>query len=189
MPTYIAFLRAINVGGRFAKMADLRTGLSDNGFGDVESHIQSGNLRFSSALRSARAVELALETALGELCGFTVSTIVRTPMQLGELTSYGAGLVAPLEGEARRYVTFLKDDPDEELVALMDGWDIPGERAHVNGREIYLWLAHPSHLAKLSNARIERGGVVASTRDWKVVSALGEKWGGRRPEHPKADLL
>jgi uncharacterized protein (DUF1697 family) len=27
MPTYIAFLRAINVGGRFAKMADLRAGL------------------------------------------------------------------------------------------------------------------------------------------------------------------
>ena len=41
--------------------------------------------------------------------------------------------------------------------------------------KVYSWLAHPSHEAKLSNARIERGGVVATTRDWKVVSALGEK--------------
>ena len=48
----------------------------------------------------------------------------------------------------------------------------------MNGREVYLWLAHPSHEAKLSNARIERGAVVATTRDWKVVSALGERWGG-----------
>jgi hypothetical protein len=47
----------------------------------------------------------------------------------------------------------------------------------VKGREIFLWLAHPSHAAKLSNARMERGGVVATSRDWKVVSVLGEMWG------------
>jgi uncharacterized protein (DUF1697 family) len=177
MATYIAFLRALNVGGRFAKMADLRAGLSHMGFGEVESHIQSGNLRFTSSLRSAAQVEVAVETALQEVCGFTVKTIVRTPAQLGELTSYGAGLTSPLEGEVRRYVTFLKADPDDERVATMNRWDLPGERAHVNGREIYLWFARPSHEAKLTNARIERGGVVATTRDWKVVSALGQRWG------------
>ena len=91
MPTYIAFLRAINVGGRFAKMADLRAGLAHKGFGEVESYIQSGNLRFTSSLRSAAEVEVAVETALEELCGFTVRTIVRTPAQLGELASYGTG--------------------------------------------------------------------------------------------------
>jgi uncharacterized protein (DUF1697 family) len=177
MATYIAFLRAINVGGRFAKMADLRAGLSHMGFGEVESHIQSGNLRFTSSLRSVAAVEQAVETALEELCGFTVRTIVRTPGQLGELTSYGAALTSPLEGEVRRYVTFFKEDPDRERAATLNGWDVAGERAQVNGREVYLWLAHPSHEAKLTNARIERGGVVATTRDWKVVSALGQRWG------------
>ena len=181
MATYIAFLRAINVGGRFVKVADLRAGLSDKGFGDVESHIQSGNLRFTSSLRSAAKVELAAETALQELCGFSVSTIVRTPAQLGELTAYGLGLVAPLtaslEGGVRRYVSFVKEDPDAELGAMLNGWDIAGERAHVHGRQVYVWLTHPAHEAKLTNARIERGGVVATTRDWKVVSALGERWG------------
>jgi uncharacterized protein (DUF1697 family) len=177
MATYIAFLRAINVGGRFIKMADLRAGLSHKGFGDVESHIQSGNLRFTSSLRSASKVELALETALEEVCGFTVRTIVRTPPQLSEVVSYGAGLEAPLAGALRRYVTFLKEDPDDELVAMMSGWDVVGERAQVEGREVYVWLAHPSHESKLTNARIERGGVVATTRDWKIVSAVGERWG------------
>jgi uncharacterized protein (DUF1697 family) len=177
MTTCIAFLRAVNVGGRFVKMADLRAGLSQKGFGDVESQIQSGNLRLTTSLRSAAKVEAALETALGEVCGFSVRALVRTPAQLGELASYGVGLTAPLGGDARRYVTFLKVDPDAELVATLNGWDLPGERAHVNGREVYLWYSHPSHEAKLSNARIERGGVVATTRDWKVVSALAEKWG------------
>ena len=94
MPTYTAFLRALNVGGRFAKMADLRTGLIHKGFGEVESYIQSGNLRFRSGPRSVPQTELAFETALEELCGFTVSAIIRTPVQLGELTSYGEGLPA-----------------------------------------------------------------------------------------------
>ncbi len=102
---------------------------------------------------------------------------MRTPAQLGELSSYGAKLQAPLEGEVRRYVTFLKGVPDDQFVAMMNGWDVAGERAHVHGREVYVWLAHPSHQARLTNARIERGGVVATTRDWKVVSALGDKWG------------
>ena len=177
MHTYIAFLRAMNVGGRFATMADLRAGLVSRGFSDVESYIQSGNLRLTSRLRAAPDVEVALEAALEELCWFTVRTIVRTPAQLAELTAYGAGLAAPLEGEARRYVTFLKGDPTDELIATMNSWDIAGERAHVNGRELYLWLTHPSHQAKLSNARIERGGVVATSRDWKVVTALGARWG------------
>ena len=177
MPTYVAFLRAMNVGGRYFKMADLRAGLSGKGFGDVETHIQSGNLRFTSSLRSAARAELAIEDALADLCGFTVRTIVRTPAQLGQLTAYGMALAAPLDGEVRRYVAFLKVDPDEDFMTRMNGWDVPGERAHVNGRELYQWLSHPSHEAKLTNARVERGGVVATSRDWKVVSALGEKWG------------
>ena len=176
MATYIAFLRAVNVGGRFVTMADLRAGLSERAFGDVESHIQSGNLRFTSSLRSAAKAEIAVETALEELCGFTVRTIVRTPAQLGELAAYGLGLTAPLEGEVRRYVAFLKDNPDDELVEMLNDWDVAGERAHVNGREVYVWLAHPAHEAKLTNARIERKGVVATTRDWNVVSALADKW-------------
>lgn len=182
MATYIAFLRAMNVGGRFFKMAELRAGLSDNGFGEVETYIQSGNLRLTSPMPLATEVELAVEKALEELCGFTVRTIVRTPSQLAGVTEYGMGLESPLAalptGSARRYVTFLKEDPDDALATMMNGWDVPGERAHVNDREIYLWLAHPSHQAKLTNARIERGGVVATSRDWKVVSALGEMWGG-----------
>lgn len=50
----------------------------------------------------------------------------------------------------------------------------------MTGREVYLWLAHPSHEAKINNARIERLGAVATTRDWKVVSALGENWEAAR---------
>lgn len=178
MATYVAFLRAVNVGGRFVKMADLRAGLTSKGFNEVESYIQSGNLRLASSVQPAGELATALETSLQEVCGFTVRAVIRTPGQLAELTEYGAGLTPPLQGEVRRYVTLLRAAPADDFTARMNGWDVAGERAHVHHREVYLWLAHPSHQAKLSNARIERGGVVATTRDWKVVSALGQMWGG-----------
>lgn len=177
MATYIAFLRAINVGGRFAKMADLRSCLIHKGFAEVESYHQSGNLRFSSSLSASVDVELAFDEALEELYGFTVSTIVRTPAQMGELTRYGAGLTTQLVGEPRRYVTLLKENPDDGFLARMNGWDVPGEQAHVHGREVYFWLTHPFHQEKLTNAQIKRAGVVATTRDWKAISALGQMWG------------
>ena len=45
MATFIAFLRAVNVGKRQVKMAGLRSELEANGFTDVATFIASGNVR------------------------------------------------------------------------------------------------------------------------------------------------
>ena len=48
---YVLLLRGINVGGKNkVSMGDLKKTLSDNGFEDVDSYINSGNLFFRSAL-------------------------------------------------------------------------------------------------------------------------------------------
>lgn len=46
MPRFIAFLRAINVGGRNIKMDDLRALLEAMGLTNVETFIASGNVIF-----------------------------------------------------------------------------------------------------------------------------------------------
>ena len=79
VPSYVAFLRAVNVGKRFVKMADLRAALEHAGFTDVETHIQSGNVRVRSRRRSPGAVAREMERVLGEWAGFDVPCIVRTP--------------------------------------------------------------------------------------------------------------
>ena len=38
MPSHVAFLRAVNVGGRFVRMAELRAALKAAGFTDVQLH-------------------------------------------------------------------------------------------------------------------------------------------------------
>ena len=53
MPRYVAFLRAVNVGrGRKVEMARLRKLLTEAGYGNVSTYIQSGNVFFDSSSRS-----------------------------------------------------------------------------------------------------------------------------------------
>jgi hypothetical protein len=82
MPSYIAFLRAVNVGGRFVKMDSLREALGDAGFSDVQTHIQSGNVFVRSARRTPGPVAVEISRVLTAHCGFDVPAIVRTPAQV-----------------------------------------------------------------------------------------------------------
>lgn len=90
MPHHIAFLRAVNVGRRQVKMADLREWLTEDGFTDVETYIQTGNVRVGSSLRSPAKVEARLEAVLRERCGFEVPCIMFTPAELRQV--YDAAL-------------------------------------------------------------------------------------------------
>ena len=57
MTTWIALLRGINVGGRnVLPMRDLAATLTDAGFGNVRTYIQSGNVVFASDAAAAEDV-------------------------------------------------------------------------------------------------------------------------------------
>jgi uncharacterized protein (DUF1697 family) len=178
MPTYVALLRALNVGGRYYKMADLRRHLTDSGLEEVETYIQTGNVRFRSPLRSRAKVQQQVEAALRGGCGFDVPAIVLTPAELTRVYADALDLAAPLSGDGvRQYVTFLQDEPPAEAARAVDAWDFDGERAQVSGRAVHVWLSRSTHQSKISNARLERTLGVGTTRDLKVVKTLAERWG------------
>src|SRR6478735_4658912 len=83
MPTYVAFLRAINLGAnrKFAK-DDIRRAVESVGFTDVETHINTGNVRFTTPMRSRAKIEKALEEAFAADRGFDVPVIVFTTAEL-----------------------------------------------------------------------------------------------------------
>ncbi len=179
MPTWIALLRAVNVGGRTYKMADVRAHLTDSGLADVETWIQSGNVRFASRMRSPAKVAAHVERVLGEHAGFEVPALVLTP---GELTAVHADALAlpPPFGDAegqRRYVAFLPEPPDEAGAALVGGWDVDGERAWVRGRTVHLWTVRPMHETAVFPG-LKRALAGGTVRDLKVVATLAERWGG-----------
>ena len=179
MPTYIGFLRAVNVGKRQVKMQALRALLAEHGYEEVETHIQSGNLKVRTGTRSAAKVEQDLHELISEAFGFDVPVVVRTPAALKRLAAEADALASPIAPDARRYVTFMTGDLDAKGVAALHAWDVQTEAARVIDHDIVLFLADGVQGAKLTNDRIERlTGAVGTARNLTVVRALAEKWGG-----------
>ncbi len=175
MPTYIAFLRAINIGKRkFAKDA-IVAACEAAGCTDVETYINTGNVRVTTPLRSRAKVESALEEAFEDAAGFDIPTVVLTPKELREVAAYAEKLDRSHDG--RHYVSLLKDTPTAAAVKKLDGAGKEGERAVVDGRGVHLLLGQDYHSATLTNAIIEKHLGVATNRNLNVIRTLAEKWG------------
>ena len=175
MPSYVAFLRAINLGAtRRFPQDDIRRCVAAAGCSEVATHINTGNVLLTTPLRSRRRVEERLEEAFAADRGFEVPTIA---FRLEELAAVAAEAVR-LGSEAERgYVTLLKEEAEPAAAAQVEALSADGERAVVSGRAVHLLLSGRGYqAARLSNARIERLLGVATTRDAKVVRALAEKW-------------
>jgi Protein of unknown function (DUF1697) len=75
---FIAFLRAINVGGgRTVKMQSLRQVFESLGFSRVTTFIASGNVVFETTTKKTKALERKIERALKAVLGYEVRTFVR----------------------------------------------------------------------------------------------------------------
>ena len=180
MPTYIALLRALNVGGRYYTMAALRDHLAESGLTEVETYIQTGNVRFRSRMRSAARVEGHVEEVLARHCGFEVPAIVLTPAELGSIHRDAQRLRPPATagGTPRRYVTFFKpgEAPTGEVAQQITDWDAPGETAMVAGRAVHVCITGSMTDARFFGA-FKKTLAPGTNRDLKVVTTLAERWG------------
>lgn len=177
MATYIAFLRAINLGAKrkFPK-GDIVAAVEAAGFTDVETYINTGNVRLSSTLRSRAKVEAALEKAFLADRGFEVPTIVFTPK---ELTAIADDAERYADGHGgQHYVSLLKESPSAAAIAAVEAAGQDGEVARVGGRAVHLMLGPEYHTARLTNAAVEKHLGVATNRNLTVIRTLAEKWGG-----------
>ncbi|HEV2374666.1 MAG TPA: DUF1697 domain-containing protein [Streptosporangiaceae bacterium] len=90
MPTHVALLRGINVGGKQMSMADLREVVSSLGHRDVATYIQTGNVVFTAAGTTAAAststedIAAALEDALDRALGMRPRVVVLTREDLAQ---------------------------------------------------------------------------------------------------------
>ena len=78
MTRYVAFLRAINVGGHVVKMEVLRKLFESMNFARVETYIASGNVIFESQAGKTSALEKKIEDQLKSALGYQVGTYLRS---------------------------------------------------------------------------------------------------------------
>lgn len=174
MPTYVAFLRAINLGKtrKFPK-DDIRSAVESLGCTDVETYINTGNVRLTTPLRSRPQVEAALERAFLADRGFEVPTIVLTPAELTTIATTAADLAHP----GRHYVELLRDEPSAETVAALEAASTTGRVARVDGRAVHLLVDDDYAGAALLRKSVEKQLGVTTNRNASVLIALAAKWG------------
>jgi uncharacterized protein (DUF1697 family) len=86
VPTHVALLRGINVGGRNkVAMADLRNIVSSLGHTDVATYIQSGNVVFNSPDTDTDKLADALEEQTSQRLGLRPSVMVLTRDELNQM--------------------------------------------------------------------------------------------------------
>lgn len=168
----IALLRAVNVGGRAAPMADLRAMLADLGFDAARSLLQSGNLVFRGEARGA-ALEAELERAFEARFGFASDVLVRTGDEWRAVIEANPQPGMAARDPAHLLVMPLKAPPAAEALAALAAWNKGPETILATGRELY--IAYPDGVgrSKLTNAVIERHlGVRGTARNWNTALKL-----------------
>ncbi len=142
MPRYVAFLRAVNVGGpHTVKMDALRRVFEGLGFSNVASYIASGNIIFETTARNTSLLEHRIERGLLQAFGQELLPFIRSGRELAEIVSCHAFPDAPLGTGDQLAVVFLSAPPHARAVKALEQFESKTDAFRGHGREIY-WLRH-----------------------------------------------
>ncbi len=175
--THLGFLRAINLGAtRVFPKDDIRRVTEAVGFEDVATHINTGNIRFDTRMRSRAKIEQTLERAYAADRGFEVPAITFRADEFAALAAEALALSEANPGLARHYVYLLKDELDADTAARVEALATAAGRMLVRGRAVHALLqpgyqdgtVDPLGAAKLLG--------IATNRNLNVVMTLAERW-------------
>jgi uncharacterized protein (DUF1697 family) len=181
MPRYIAFLRAINVGGHTVAMSRLRELFVEAGVTDVETFIASGNVSFTTRARNPDSLERRLATHLHTALGFEVETFLRTPRDLARAmaaTPFGDAEVASAHALMVGFVATAPDHATRDRVSALSG---ASDALRVVDRELY-WLRRTRESEPALSRGIEKAlGVAMTVRNATTLRRLLTKYGDPAP--------
>lgn len=175
MPTHLGFLRAVNIGKRQYTSGDLRSALDAAGYGEVDTHIQTGNIRVTSPLRSRAKIEAELEAVFLADRGFEVPTIVFSPAELRRVVA-DADEIAEEGFTHGHYINLLKRPIPADLLDELTGLTQEGVRFVARDRAMHLLYNIAFGQAKQPSARATEIIGTATNRSAKVIRTIAEKW-------------
>ncbi len=179
MPTYVAFLRAINLGAtrKFPK-DDIKRCTESIGATDVATYINTGNVLLTTPMRSRARIEAALERAYAADRGFDVPTMVFTPAELVSIAEDADRLWAELGEPHSHYISLYKASPAATAIRALHELELDGEVVRVAGRAAHVVLQRQFHESRAMNSRQLKALGQGTARNVTVIRALAEKWCG-----------
>lgn len=172
-PSYVALLRAVNVGGRSVSMADLRAEAERMGLEDARTLLASGNLVFRAPGRSAAELERRLEERIRRRFRLDTDVLVRDGPGIDVILRSNPFPEFAANDPSHLHVVFLREAPSDQRAVPFSG-ELPGpEQLRVVGAHAYVTYPEGSGRSKLTLTRIEAGlGTRGTARNWNTVGKL-----------------
>jgi uncharacterized protein (DUF1697 family) len=174
MSIHIALLRAVNVGGRKPTvMAELRGLLTELGFLDTRSLLQTGNLVFRSSARTGIGLERFLEEEIARRLHLRTDVFVRTGEEWKRIVANNPFQDEAKSDPAHLVVTFLKQTPSAKDVEALRFVITGPEIVRVDGRQAYIIYPAGIGRSRLTNTLVEKKFATRGTaRNWNTVLKL-----------------
>ncbi len=172
---YVALLRGINVGGKAkVPMQTLRELLSALGGSGIRTHLHSGNAVFTHENTDPQRLADALQQALADELGLTITCLVRTAEDLRRVVAANPFDMTGVDG-SRFLVIFLAGPVPLDRLAALDRAAYAPDEFRPGEREIYAHFPDSIRNAKLAAQLTDRGlGLAATGRNWNTVTKLLE---------------
>ena len=153
-------------------MSILRELLTDLGYSNVATHIQSGNAVFRVTGRNPVRLQREIRAALAQRLGFEVPVLIRRRAEIATLIERNP-LVRTGRDGARLFVTFLEERPDPARVRDLRPIDHAPDEFRLGERELYLWCPNGILKSKLPMELWDKRFGLTTTRNWNTILALG----------------
>jgi len=174
MIRYVAFLRAVNVGGRVVKMDELKKMFAIPGFKNISTYIQSGNVIFDCVEDDKSVLVKKIETKLLKSLDYEVKVFLKTIPDIADIVKKNP--FKEITEDMRLHVSFLSAKPDKEKVELIIPMQNENEQFRIINTEVYLLVKKGGYgNSTFSNNFFEKKlKLQATTRNWATVNKMLE---------------
>jgi len=176
---YVAFLRAINVGGHTVRMEVLRRHFEELGHRDVTTFIASGNVAFTTRAAEPRLLASRIEARLGTALGYEVATFVRTAAEVAAVAGHQPFDEESVAAAWSVNLAFLEAAPGKAAQGRVLALQTPFDEFHFRGPHLW-WLTRRSQAeSTISGAALEKAlGARVTVRGVKTVRRIADALAG-----------
>jgi uncharacterized protein (DUF1697 family) len=176
MTRYVALLRAINVAGHNSvPMAALRKLLTDLGVSEPRTLLQSGNVVFDAAGKSAAKLEGEFEQASRGRLELEISYFIRTAAEWQAIIEDNPFPDAAQNDPGHLVVMCLTATPARARVAALQAAIRGRETIAAAGKQLYIVYPDGIGRSKLTGKLIEQHlGTLGTSRNWNTALKIAE---------------
>ena len=172
MPTFVALLRGINVGkAKRVPMAELRALLSELGYSNVSTLLNSGNAVFNADMGAPAKLAHDISTAISSRLHIEVPVIVKSTKELTDIVG-GNSLTFEEQDFSRLMVAFAQDPGTLAGLVAIEPLVVAPEQFLIGRNAAYLHCASGILESKAAVAMLGKVGKEVTTRNWATVLKL-----------------